>query len=299
MPSPIISSFCNGFDNTRASFNEHYVTAIFQLVSQTAVYSYVYFEGLPQNNVLDAGLALQSPYIVASIATIVVLLLQRPYLAMGKVGEIRAMIVPALGVVMADGALGLLLNISVYWLREAGNPEMAAWVGTFLRLFQSFLSPALLVLFPVTTFISMRWPSLPEHRRDALYRMFTIVGTTLWNLSWVRHRISVGPMYVDRMFKLSVRGDKFDVVCIKPFCWRNCGAEKAYTMLLYAVTEAKYVSFGTAMVSALGVGAAAVASHWLSSIRTVDVLFVVMGGGLPILLLVSSYRYRRARLVTI
>ncbi len=145
---PILVGFCNGFDNARASFNEHYVTAAFQLVSQIVIYSLVYFVGLPPGGVILAVLALQSPYLLASVATLVALLQRRPYLMRGKIIGVRRMAAPALGVVMADGALGALLNLSVYWLKAAGSAEMAAWVGTFLRLFQSFLSPALLILFP-------------------------------------------------------------------------------------------------------------------------------------------------------
>jgi len=173
---PLLVGFANGFDNARASFNEHYVTAAFQLVSQIVIYSLVYFVGLPPGSVILALLALQSPYLLASVATLVALLWRRPYLTRGKMVGVRPMVAPALGVVMADGALGTLLNLSVYWLKAAGSAEMAAWVGTFLRLFQSFLSPALLILFPLTTYISMRWAQMSQKRQMALYKLFILAG---------------------------------------------------------------------------------------------------------------------------
>jgi len=60
------------------------------------------------------------------------------YLCAGRIDGVGAMLVPAVGVIVADGALAILLNVSVYWLHVEGSPEMAAWVGTFTRLFQSF-----------------------------------------------------------------------------------------------------------------------------------------------------------------
>jgi len=96
------------------------------------------------------------------------------------------------------------------------------------------------------------------------------------------------------MFKLAIHGDNIDVLALSLFLGAIV-AQKAYTMLLYAVSEARFVSFGTAVISALGIGAAALSSHWLSSARVIDVLFVFMGIGLPALLMVADYRYRHER----
>ncbi len=290
---PVLVGFCNGFDNARASFNEHYVTAAFQLVSQIVIYSLVYFAGLPPGGVILAVLALQSPYLLASVATLVALLRRRPYLMRGKIIGVRRMAAPALGVVMADGALGALLNLSVYWMKAAGSAEMAAWVGTFLRLFQSFLSPALLILFPVTTYISMRWAQMTPRRQIVLYNVFILAGLTYGLLVGCAMAFA-GPLYINRMFKLATHGDNVDVLALSLFLGAIV-AQKAYTMLLYAVSEARFVSFGTAVISALGIGAAALASRWLPPIRAIDVLFVSMGIGLPVLLLIADYRYKRER----
>jgi hypothetical protein len=290
---PILVGFFNGFDNARASFNEHYVTAAFQLVSQTVIYSLVYFIGLPPGGVILGALALQAPFLLASAATLVALLMQRPYLMSGKVSGVRQMMAPTLGVVLADGALGSLLNLSVYWLKVAGNAEMAAWVGTFLRLFQSFLAPALLILFPLTTYISMRWAKMTPQRQIGLYKVFILAGLTYGLLVGCAMAFG-GPLYINHMFKLTSHGDNIDVLALSLFLGAIV-AQKSYTMLLYAVSEARFVSFGTAVISAVGIGAAAVSSHWLSPVRVLDVLFVFMGIGLPALLLAADFRYKRER----
>jgi hypothetical protein len=290
---PILVQFFNTFDNARASFNEHYVTAGFLLISQLVIYSFVYFIGLPPGGIILAALALQSPFLLASVATLVALLLQRPYLMRGRVVGVRQMMAPTLGVVLADGALGSLLNLSVYWLKAAGSAEMAAWVGTFLRLFQSFLAPAVLILFPLTTYISMRWAQMTPQRQIVLYRVFILAGLT-YGLLVGCAMVFGGPLYINRMFRLTAHGDSVDVLALSLFLGAIV-AQKSYTMLLYAVSEARFVSFGTAVISAVGIGAAAFSSHWLSPVRVIDVLFVSIGIGLPALLVVADVRYRRER----
>ena len=288
---PILANLCNVFDNMRASFNEHYVTALLQLLFQSSIYAAAYIMGLPKGNVVLAGLTLQSPFILASLATAVILLFQRPFLIAGRVTGLRAMLLPAVGVMLADGALGFSLNLSVYWLKFSGNTEMAAWVGTFARLFQSFMSPVLLIMFPITSYISMRWGSMPSARQAGLHKLFILIGLGYGCIVGAAMGFG-GPLYIDHMFKLSVRGDSTDVWALSLFMGAVI-AQKAYTMLLYAVSEARFISYGTAIVSVLGVASAAFASRWLPPARVIDVLFAFMGCTLPVLLLIGGYRYQR------
>jgi hypothetical protein len=209
---------------------------------------------------------------------------------------IRNMLVPALGVIMADGALAVLLNLSVYWLKLQGGVEMAAWVGTFVRLFQSFMSPVLLILFPVTTYISMRWSNMTPRRQFSLYRLFIVLGLSYGAVVGCAIAFA-GPFYINHMFRLTARGDRLDVLALSLFLGAII-AQKAYTMLLYAVSEARFVSYGTAVISALGVATAATCSHWLPAIRSIDVLFTFMGVGLPLFLLFGHHRYTRLRPTT-
>ena len=74
--------------------NRHYVTAGFQFISQLVIYSFVYFVGLPPGGIILAALALQSPFLLASMATLVALFLQRPYLRRGRVVGVRQMMAP-------------------------------------------------------------------------------------------------------------------------------------------------------------------------------------------------------------
>ena len=288
---PVIASFFNVYDNIRASYNEHYVTAVFQLVFQILVYTGIYFVGVSPGAVLMGGMVIQAPYFLASMATLIMLLMQRPYLLRGRVGNVVGVAVPAIGVTLADGSLTLILNLSVYWLRVAGSTGYAAWDGTMVRLFFTCMSPAVLVLFPVTTYVSMRWQHLSTERQLLLHKLFLGLGCGYGLLVGAILGVG-GPFYIDHMFKLTVRGDTIDVIAISLFMAAVL-AQKSYAMLLYAVAEARLVSYGTAVIAVVAVIAAGIASVWLPAIRTLDVLFVSMGIALPMLLVYSSYRYVR------
>jgi O-antigen/teichoic acid export membrane protein len=288
---PIVSAFLNTSDNMRASFNEHYITANLQLASQICIYGAVLLIGLPQGGVVLSGLVLQAPYAVASFLTLVMLVLQRPYLLSGKVRDVRGMAIPALGVVMADGSLTALLNFSVYWLGRAGQPEFAAWDGTFVRLFQSFMSPVLLILFPLTSYIAIHWQGLARERKLLLHRLFILTGMGYGTLVGLTMAVG-GTYYIRRMFHIPVEGDVTDILAISLFMGAVI-AQKSYTLLLYSISEARRVSFGTAGVVVFGFCCAAFASFLLPPQKTVDVLFITTGTLLPLLLLTESFLQRR------
>ena len=294
---PILSGFFNVFDNIRASYNEHYVTALFQLFFQVAVFGSVLLFGLPAAGVVLAGLSLQSPAILASISTLVVLVIAKPFLLSGRIEGARAMLIPIFGIMVADGALAALLNLSVYWLNVSAHADMAAWVGTFVRLFQSFMSPVLLILFPVTSYISIRWNSMASARQQLLHKLFIVAGLLYGCIVGGAMAIA-GPAYIGHMFKLSSRGDWIDVLALSVFMGAVI-AQKAYTMLIYAVSEARFISYGTAALAATGVLMAAVAGRWLSAMGMLDVLFLFMGVTLPALLLVGDRYIRRSNISAI
>ena len=104
-----------------------------------------------------------------------------------------------------------------------------------------------------------------------------------------------GPAYINHMFKLSAHGDAVDVLALSVFMGAII-AQKAYTVLVYAVSEARFISYGTAVVSVTGVLVALIATRWLSAMRVMDVLFLFIGVTLPALLLLGNrYISRGAR----
>jgi hypothetical protein len=133
---------------------------------------------------------------------------------------------------------------------------------------------------------------MPLERQSRLNKLFILIGFGYGAIVGAAMAFG-GPLYIDHMFNLSVHGDSTDVLALSMFMG-SVIAQKAYTMLLYAVSEARFISFGTAVVSVLGVAITAFTSPWLSAIRVIDVFFIFMGSALPILLLIGGYRYQRA-----
>jgi hypothetical protein len=288
---PVIAAFLNTFDNLRASFNEHYVTAVLQFVLQVAIYALVITIGIPSGNALISGLVVQSPFALASLGTLALLIIQRPYLLSGKISGMSRMITPAVGVVLADGALTALLNFSVYWLGRSGDTHHAAWVGTFARLFTSFSSPVVLLLFPLTSYLSIRWPKLTPERRIRLLRL-SVCGGLAYGAVIGGTVALLGPLYIAHMFHLPETGDGVDIVCIAIFMGAIM-AQKAVSLLLYSVTEARFLSYGTASVSLLALIAAATSIPWLQPNRVVDVLYALIGLLLPAISIAQYLRQRR------
>ena len=288
---PVIAAFLNTFDNLRASFNEHYVTALLQFVLQVAIYALVVTVGIPAGNALLSGLVLQSPFALASLGTLALLGLQRPYLLAGKVSGMSRMIMPAVGVILADGVLSALLNFSVYWLGHSGATHYAAWVGTFMRLFTSFSSPVVLLLFPITSYVAIRWPKLTVDRRVKLLRLFVVAGLAYGAAIGALVAL-LGPLYIAHMFHLPETGDSADIAAIAIFMGAIM-AQKAVSLLLYSVSEAKFLSYGTATVSLIALVLAATCVPWLTPNRVVDVLYALVGLLLPTISIAQYLRQSR------
>lgn len=289
---PVLCAYFNTFDNLRASYNEHYVTALFQFLFQSTIYAAVYFIGLPSGNVLTAGLALQSPYLLASIATLVFLLIKRPFLISGQIVGARTMFIPTMAVILGDGAIAIISNGTIYWLQVSDQAAMAAWTGTFTRLFQSFVSPVVLILFPLTTFISSRWRRMTAKWQRLVHKAMLLIGVGYGAIVAIVMSVA-GPWYIDEQFSLGVRGDRLDVIALSSFMGMVV-ALKSYTMLLCAVSEARFISFGTATIAAGACALAAATSFYLPPMRALDVLFASMSAGILALLCIDYWRGERA-----
>jgi hypothetical protein len=285
---PIAMALMGTADNMRASFNEHYITAILQFFFQLAIYGAVYLEGIPKNGVLFSACTLQFPSILASLATLLLLLIQRPYLLTGKVHGIRHMMMPILAVIAADGSLTAVLNVGVYWLGRAGEAEYAAWFGTFVRLFQTVAAVLMIVLLPITSYISIRWQTLTIERRLLLHKLF-VLGGAGYGATVGLAMAAGGTYYIKHFFAIAVAGDTLDLAAIT-LCIGAVIALKTYALLLYSISEALRLSLATAGIALLGVVNAGVASLWISPIKAVDVLLLTTGALLPVLLVAEWAR---------
>lgn len=286
---PVISAFFDNFDSLRSSFNEHYITAKFQLVSQVVIYGALLVLGLPDGAILLAGFSM-NPYLFASICTFALLIAQRPYLKKGKIKGVKKLLASSFAVTLSDGLLTTSLSFSVYWLSQAASVDYAAWIGTITRLFLSFMSPIMLVLFPLTGFIAMRWGTLSKTRR--LQMNYIFIGISILMGVVVGGLISLlGPLYVDHMFKLRVTGDAVDVWSLGLFLGAII-TQKSYTMLIYSFCEGKFISYGTSIVVCFAAACTLLAFFYVPANKAIDVFYVIAGVSLPFLVFVENSKQR-------
>lgn len=287
---PALGTFLNMFDNVRASYNEHYVTAKLQTVFQLLIFGAVILFGLPKGAILLSALVLTMPYALSSLGTFTLLLRQRPYLLCGRAQHFNAIITPAVGIILADGSLTAVLHSSVYVLSHHFSPEYSAWLGTYIRLFTSFMSPILLILIPLTSFASAQWGTAAKEKKRKIFHWIFVLsmayGALVAAAIWFG-----GPLYVKTMFTLTARGDAFSLLSISIF-FGSYIAQQAYSMLAYSLASGRITSYGSALVTCLGLLAGAIAYCFLPLNRCVDVTFLTIGVLLPFLLIYGNHSGR-------
>src|SRR5207245_15232 len=96
----------------------------------------------------------------------------------------------------ADGFLMATLSLSVVWLQAAAVPATSAWFATIVRLFQTLLTPVILVLLPLSSYIRILWQAKSAAQQPAVTKRtlfignvyavvagFSILGVMVWNAS--------------------------------------------------------------------------------------------------------------------
>ena len=287
---PLIAGFLDTFDSVRASFNQHYITAKLQLYSQLVIYGLVIFIGIPKGAIILSGL-IMNPFAIASLGTIILLLLEKRYLLSGRVKDLLPLFRSSLAVTLSGGILSSLLGLVIFWYSQTISADFAAWVGTFARLFMTFIAPLMLVLFPLTSFISIHWERLSIKRKSQLH-----TGFTLFSLAFgIFIAVLIGfaaPIYIDYMFDLPVTGDKYDIISLSIFMGAII-AQKTYSMFIYSFCEGLFISYASIAVLLVGVAVAATASIWLPLTELVNVMFVTIGTVLPLMLIYENFRQQK------
>ena len=105
---PAFAIFLNTFDNVRSAYNEHYITATLLIILQSLIYLFGFLVPATRHSLLLGALVLASPYMLASLLTLALLLRDRSYLLGGRpvtawgVARQGTMLAMADGFVMAD-----------------------------------------------------------------------------------------------------------------------------------------------------------------------------------------------------
>ncbi|MFK4385534.1 hypothetical protein [Bradyrhizobium sp. USDA 223] len=238
---PIVAAFTNTFDNLRAAYNQHYVTAILQTITQTAIFGYVAFSGLPTSAVIFSALVLNFPYILASALTLLGLCWEKPELRLRSPGNLVPNFRAATYVTLADGAVFSALNASLYALGAFGATDAAAWYGTLMRAFQTLLAPVLLILLPLTSFVTLRWAEWNASSRRKAFNLIAIIALLYGSFVGICFLLGSN-LYVEYFFPDVPRVSTFTLACVAMF-FGAIIAQKIYIQLVYSVDEARGLSF--------------------------------------------------------
>ena len=208
---PAVAVFLTMFDNVRSAYNEHYVTALLQLVLQIAVYTIGFLVPATQHHLVFAALVLQSHMILASLISLGLLLRDRSYLMSGRASDSWRIMREGTMVAMADSAMTTTLSLSVVWLQASASAATSAWFATTVRLFQTFLVPVILLVIPLSSYIRIRWNSKTVAQQQAFAKATlgfglgygAVVGVALFVASH---------LYVDRLLHLPAPGDAWRIL---------------------------------------------------------------------------------------
>ncbi|SDH20506.1 hypothetical protein SAMN05216338_1006165 [Bradyrhizobium sp. Rc2d] len=282
---PIFAAFTNTFDNLRAAYNEHYITAILQTIAQVIVYVWVIYSGLEPGALLASALTLQLPFIVASVLTFLLLLWKRDHLRVVAAPQrIAATFRSAFYVTLSDGALFAALNASLYGLGALGAVGVAAWYGTLIRVFQTLLSPALLIMLPITSFIAIRWVSWTTIQRTKAWRSVAAISFGYGILVSLLFTIGANP-YLTALFPDVPRFSAFHLICLA-FFFGTVVCQKVYSQFTYSIAEGKSLAVGIFGSVCMGLLTATIGFLRFEPLNALD--FLALATGIPLVLVVVS-----------
>jgi len=259
--------FTNMFDNVRAAYNEHYVTAFFLLSFQIIMYALAIFVAIFQKNLILAALVLQGPGICASIIALILLIVKRPYLLRRGPIAIGSMIRSGMLLSLADGMLLFMLNVLVVVIAAAAAPTTSAWFATLVRLFSSLLIPAVLLLTPLASYIRIIWVG-----KTARQKVFIIncafASSVIYSALITAGLPLLSYFYIQKLLNLPEISSHLGVISIYTLM-AAIVIYRVFSSIAYMVLNSQRISYGI-ILSLLGAiaisGLAAFMLAWLSVI---------------------------------
>lgn len=270
--TPLAAAFANTFDNIRAAYNQHYITAILQTIAQCVIFGFAFYSGVGPSAVIFSALVLYLPYISASICTFIALKYERPELRFVLPTDLRETFKAAAYVVLADGATTSALNASLYGLGALGATEGAAWYGTLMRAFQTLLAPVLLILLPMTSFVAIRWANWEATTRRKAIGAVGLIA--LLYGCFVGLSVAIGGNYYLQFFFPWVPVASSDALACVGFFFGTIIAQKIYVQLIYSVDEARGLSLTISASVFVGLLAGIASSAWVAPLYSLEVFAI-------------------------
>ena len=276
---PIISAGLNLSDNIRAAFNEHYVTAALLFAFQLIIYVPVIILHPAISGMFMAALIMQAPLLLTSTVQVSLLLIKRSYLLRGTFKAIPEILRGSLLFSIGEGAISGASSASVFFLSSYGTASEGAWYGTFVRLFQSVISPLLLFMFPLSAFVATKWPRITAQKRRLLITLSLVFAVLYGSVGAAALAIG-GPIFLQRLYHIMPIGSHLQVAAISIF-FMGIMSEKAYGLVIYSIDHGRYLSFMTFVAVFIAALVAGLSAIWSTPLQTVSIFGFV--GGLCLL----------------
>jgi hypothetical protein len=289
---PAFAAFLNTFDNVRMAYNEHYVTAMLQLVLQVTIYGIGFSLPATRHNLILGAVVLQGHYLAASLITLALLVRNRPYLIGGR--PIVAWRVARDGTLLAiaDGCLMATLSLSVVWLQNSASTTASAWFATMVRLFQTLLVPVILLLTPLSSYVRLLWNA----KSVAQQQTFTMI--TLWIGLGYGAIVAVALLVASRLYvggalNLPEPGSILQILPIF-LLFAAIVAYRAYSSIAYLVLqETAHLASWTTAATGTSVVLAAAASFALDPLSVINVYALAAALPMVVILFWNAARFVR------
>jgi len=286
-----LAACVNGLDNARAAYNEHYVTAVLQIVFQVANIAAAFAFPPLRQDPLTASLVLSGHGLLASLVAGAMLLRRRPYLLRGRVRHAAGALRQGLAIGMADGVLAATLSFSVVWMQASAGAAVAGWYGTLIRLFQTILVPVILLLVPLSSYIRLGWNAKSAAAQARIVAASVVLGIGYGALASAGLALASW-LYIDRVLALPAPGDWTRLVPIYAL-FTAIIAYRSYSSIAYLVMDGARLAGGIALRLLGALAVAAGASLVLSPLGTIVLYAALVGAILIEGELSSALRFRR------
>ena len=260
------------FDNTRAAYNEHYITAMLLIICQTTTFTIGFLVSATRQNLILSLLVLQSPYWLSNLATFALMLRDRSHLLRGQPKAVWTVLRQGSMLAMADGFLMATLSLAVVWLQASASADISAWFATLVRLFQTLLVPVVVVLFSLSSYIRIAWKGKTAAEQKAFTRVTLIIalgyGALVAAALFVLSRF-----YIGRLLHLPVPDDLLVFIFFGAIV-----AYHGYSAVAYVVLdETAQLSSGITAAIGIAVLLGAAMSRRVDPLSAVNVYAVVAG----------------------
>ena len=261
-------AFANSFDNARAAYNEHYVTALLQIAFQAALIAIALTVPAVRKNPVLAGLVIQGHLLLASALAGAHLLRTKPHLLRGTPVRAGWIVAHGLRAGMAEGLVAASLALSVVWMQaragagagagagEGAGAALAGWYATLVRLFQTLAVPVVLLLMPLSSYIRLGWHEHDRHRRRLLLQAAALGGLFYGVLAAIA--LALGSVfYIERALALPGPDDPLVLIAILAL-FAAVIAYRSHAMVAHQVSDSARAGpwLGAGIVASGGVAVA-------------------------------------------